>query len=794
MRLRARFNQDGQSGAPWSGPWIKGHHTVSSHPKFPVPTTQATPSPTLEITPEPTLAPTPEPTLEPQTVSGSSVTGLAISITEDNDILITWDVNDPYPNLYHIEWQLAGEEYTEGLENNTDRYVSVGAQMELRHPGENAYKFRIRMYSCEDGPQCAFSPWSDDVLFSLNTPPIPDAHDVGVTIVSKGSNDTIKDKVGQQRFNTARASNNGNDNPASGVYDSIPGIEYVWWFTGEIKFSTGFRSDFRSSGCTTGNYGWRNETTSTMLQLVAFQEPPKLILPNSGLHFYYDGEKQILAEGGFNWLGQVGSDYKRQLIDFLWVKSPGDHSVIDPEKISFEFDVEYYAGNAYCHHNSAPRINMDGRWIQIQDLNALRHRYQHYTDHNGQRVTSKGYFSVDPVYASPKTTYENWRRTYVNITSVEVTSSPTNGYTYTTGETIRIRARFSRNIPAYTLTLPVKIGDNTVNLTATRTTSGKDYFFEHTVTASDRDDDGITFDTNAITGDIPLNLATFSHKELGKRNINSVNGAPRVISISFTSRPIPLSINDFQFYAAGNELETTVTFNQPVIVTGDPQFRINLNPGTIPIHERQSDYDSTKSTGNKVVFKYTVQDGDVGIAGYPEHATAWHFDSDDAIKDSWRPAGQNLDADPNHSSHEDKFHLVGHPTARVYAVEVTSTPTKGVNGDTYGAGDEIEVTVIFNQDVVVTGDPEFIVNVGDRGNQSMTYQASRSSDRNVVFTYTVVANDSDTNGIYIGAHNNSTTIKLDSDDSIKNTVTNENADRNFRRNHTFSEHKIDGSL
>ena len=50
------------------------------------------------------------------------------------------------------------------------------------------------------------------------------------------------------------------------------------------------------------------------------------------------------------------------------------------------------------------------------------------------------------------------------------------------------------------------------------------------------------------------------------------------------------------------------------------------------------------------------------------------------------------------------------------SVEVVSGP--GLDGDTYGAGEEIRIEVTFDQPVVVTGDPELALGVGGESRRS----------------------------------------------------------------------------
>ena len=111
----------------------------------------------------------------------------------------------------------------------------------------------------------------------------------------------------------------------------------------------------------------------------------------------------------------------------------------------------------------------------------------------------------------------------------------------------------------------------------------------------------------------------------------------------------------------------------------------------------------------------------------------------------------------------------------VSAVAVTSSPA---SGDTYGTGEMIRFTVTFDQDVTVTGTPEFEFCLGSSATMSCSVGtpppalrsaalSSGSGTTALVFSYTVVAGDMDTDGIWIG--NQDRTIKLDAADAIRGT-------------------------
>ncbi len=101
----------------------------------------------------------------------------------------------------------------------------------------------------------------------------------------------------------------------------------------------------------------------------------------------------------------------------------------------------------------------------------------------------------------------------------------------------------------------------------------------------------------------------------------------------------------------------------------------------------------------------------------------------------------------------------------ISSVAITSDPDDDIRedvpyrarGDTYnvrpsgiyGIGDDIEVTVTFNEDVTVTGTPKLDLNIGGILRAAGSVSAE---DGAVVFRYTVAEGDSDTNGVAIDAN------------------------------------------
>ena len=121
---------------------------------------------------------------------------------------------------------------------------------------------------------------------------------------------------------------------------------------------------------------------------------------------------------------------------------------------------------------------------------------------------------------------------------------------------------------------------------------------------------------------------------------------------------------------------------------------------------------------------------------------------------------------------------------QIEGVEVTSGP--GLDGDTYGAGEEIRIEVTFDQPVQVTGDPELALDVG--GESRLAEYVSGDGEEVVVFVYVVREDDRDGDGIEVGGD----ALRLDGNDGISNGA-GDRAELAHEAPGAQPDHKVDGS-
>ena len=328
----------------------------------------------------------------------------------------------------------------------------------------------------------------------------------------------------------------------------------------------------------------------------------------------------------------------------------------------------------------------------------------------------------------------------VGVQDVDITSAPGPSGHYGAGDVIELQVEF--DAPVYVtgnvvLTIAVGGGNREVALFSG---SGTDTLtFRYTVAVGDTDEDGVSVAANALTGgriedgegrpvarDFPALPADSDHRI-------EIAAVATVQSVYFSSKPGANGV-----YGLGETLELSVEFDAEVHVTGDPML-------TLAVGGRSRAADLRSGSGTKrLVFGYEVVEGDFDEDGVSVAANAM---TGGVIEDAGgRPVSRAfaaLEADPNHQVNGAQA-----PLARVLdgGVRISSTP----GGVAYGPGETIQVTVVFDQVVHVTGTPEIALSIG--ANTRAAPLAAGSGTEALQFRYAVVEDDRDDDGISIAAN------------------------------------------
>ena len=331
------------------------------------------------------------------------------------------------------------------------------------------------------------------------------------------------------------------------------------------------------------------------------------------------------------------------------------------------------------------------------------------------------------------------------VRRISFDSSPSRGDTYELGETVELIVDFDGAVKATgSPQLALTIGAEMRN--ATWFGWGSSYlFFQYTVQAGDRDEDGISIPANAlslnggtITAADGITIADLTHAAVAAERGNKVDGSlitpPVVTNVHFISSPARGDT-----YERGEMVEVLVEFDKEVTMTGSPHVALAI--GTETRHAI-----SSEGWGAALYFHYTVQVEDRDEDGITIPANALLLNGGTITA-----ADGTTDADLTHGAvtagHGGKVNgsLITPPGVRdIYFI---SSPAKG---DTYELGETIEMVVVFGKGVTVTGTPQVALTIGTHTRQAA--YADSWDDRHARFRYAVQEADRDEDGISIPAN------------------------------------------
>ena len=340
------------------------------------------------------------------------------------------------------------------------------------------------------------------------------------------------------------------------------------------------------------------------------------------------------------------------------------------------------------------------------------------------------------------------------ISSISIETDPGSDETYEIGDKIRVRVTFSEDIdvilPYYEdgvlvterPELEVNVGGSP-RVFRYIGTDGPVVAFTYTVAEGDVDADGISFGENKLTGgrisDLAGNMVKLSHSAVPDNSGHKVDGfvpdtTPPTIRL-FGYVLDETTDDDDYIFAAGESLRFFFHFTESVSVTGNPQLAIDIGGQT-----RMAEY--SKHDGPRVDFAYTVQSGDYDDDGVFVAADSMSLNGG-TITDG---AGNAANLSHFGATIDDRYVVDGVPPT-VTAVTITSYNGEG---DSYGVGDRIEVTVAFSEDVIVTPPASIEIDVGGTSREA---RFDFVDGAYVIFGYAVAADDLDEDGVSI--HENS---------------------------------------
>ena len=357
-----------------------------------------------------------------------------------------------------------------------------------------------------------------------------------------------------------------------------------------------FRSSVRR---VSGQDRWRSVTLSLLLAVLAgalavlaapaavdaFSAVPRDAGPSLS-------PQQELPDGpGFNTTQQVSHDL--EIVNIRFQGEPNGDFYENDELISVEVQFNQFVDQGGLRDELVTlQLTLGDRQVTMAGTFDGDYAYFHHEvergDYDGDGVdvlanSMSGTISTDTHNVDASTlTHEGLeggdghKVNLLVVNSLTIGPNPRDNGAYFTGNSIRIHANFNMSLQQELSSGPsswiaLQVGDNE-RLVEIRAGGQGSLFYYYQVRADDIDEDGVSLAENPFRGVIYANgrLATFadevSHPGVSASTGHLVNPQIDIESIEITSEPGP---NDF--YIAGQDIEITVTFNDNVDITLDPE-------------------------------------------------------------------------------------------------------------------------------------------------------------------------------------------------------------------------------
>lgn len=304
-----------------------------------------------------------------------------------------------------------------------------------------------------------------------------------------------------------------------------------------------------------------------------------------------------------------------------------------------------------------------------------------------------------------------------------ISVTPPSNAQYNTGDPVNFTVNFSEAV-VVTLVPRIAITLSTGTVYATYQSGGgtSALVFRYTVAAGAGDTDGITLvsplDPN---GGAIQNLSMTLNADLTYTSPNTSG----VLIDGYDPAIATLTPPSNAWYKAGENLDFVANYGDPVVVTGTPRIGITLGSSTV-----YADYLSGSGT-NSLTFRYTVIANDLDANGI-------------AIGSSVGLNGGSIN-DPFSEPANNNFTSPNLTNVRVDAVIPTISSVAPPADGTYNTNDNLDFTVNFAENIVVTGLPQITLDVG--GTPRYAIYTSGTGTNALVFRYTVNPGHLDSNGI-----------------------------------------------
>ncbi len=331
------------------------------------------------------------------------------------------------------------------------------------------------------------------------------------------------------------------------------------------------------------------------------------------------------------------------------------------------------------------------------------------------------------------------------ITSMAISSATgVEGGQYNTADVISVTVNLSEATTVVTTggvpKLALNIGGSTVQASYVSGSGSTALVFSYTILAGQNDSNGISIDANSLTlnggtlADAAGNGAALTHAEVDNNASYRVDTtAATVSSVAITSA---VGIHN-SIVNAGDVISVTVTMSEAAYVTGSPQLVLNVGGAGV-----LANYVSGSGSAS-LVFTYTVLASQTDTNGISIDANSLSLNGG-TVKD----AAGNTALLAHSLVADNAAYIVDNTAPGVRSVAITSATN--IVANSLNAGDVVSITVALSDTTIVTGSPTLTLDIGGVAVQAV--YTSGSGSANLVFTYTILAGQTDTNGISIAAN------------------------------------------
>jgi hypothetical protein len=354
-----------------------------------------------------------------------------------------------------------------------------------------------------------------------------------------------------------------------------------------------------------------------------------------------------------------------------------------------------------------------------------------HSDNNGIAVSSpiglNGGTMKSPTLVDAGRTFTAPSTTGILVDGIDIAISsitPPSDSTYKIGQVLDFTVNYNyaatvTGVPSIQLT----VGVSTIQATYVSGSTTTAHIYRYTVASPDVDTNGIT----TVGPNLQLNGGTI-------KDIYADNATTAFTGTNYPNKKVDgvrptissMGVSANATYALGQVINFTATYTEAVNITGLPRLTSTVGATT-----RYADYFSGTGT-TSIVFRYTVLAGDIDADGITV-ASLVDLNSGTILDVSGNAQTTFTFTPPT---------LTGVLVNGVPPTVISITPPASA---TYGNTANLNFTVNFSGIVNITGFPTLELNLGG-ATKYATYVSGTGSTA-IVFRYTTVTNDIDTNGV-----------------------------------------------